>query len=149
MKYYKNIIDDLNKRRAFIELDKIKYNKESLKPEDISRIAYYAHKNDYYLPLSERYGSLYLYFIEMQFYKEALFLYNKEITITDSDEDVIKSLDLSTEAYYDMQVLENIRKIYEDKKAPGYEEIYKDELENSIALEALKSKYPVKKRVRE
>ena len=148
MKYYKNIIDDLNKRRAFIELDKIKYNKESLKPEDISRIAYYAHKNDYYLPLSERYGSLYLYFIEMQFYKEALFLYNN-ITMIDADEDVIASLDLAEEEYTRLDILNKQKELYETKQISVFGDMYKKELQNSIALSKLKENYPVKKRVRE
>lgn len=143
-----SLIDMNNLKRAFNIIDKIKNDGDLMSLEDISNIALYAHKERYYLPLSNKFGSLFLFAIEMNNFEEALFLRNN-ITINDSNEDIIASLDLANAEYERLDVLNKTRELFEEKKMLVFDEMYKKELKNNIALQKLKELYPVKKRVRE
>ena len=143
-----NTIDFNNLKRAFRFLEKIDKDGDLMSLDELSDIALYAHRDKYLLPLSHKFGSLFLFAIEMLDFKAAEFLYNN-ITMIDADEDVIASLDLAEEEYTRLDILNKQKELYETKQISVFGDMYKKELQNSIALSKLKENYPVKKRVRE
>ena len=141
-----SIIDMNNLKRAFEIIDKIKREGDLMSVEDISSIAVYAHRDRYYLPLSDKMGSLFLFAIEMNDFSEALFLMNN-ITISDAEEDIINSLDLAKAEYERLNTLNKTRELYENKNIKAFEDMYNRELLNSEALGKIMEEYPAKKRV--
>ena len=141
----------LKARKAFEIIDLINKRGEELSENEISKlISIYANR-DYYLPISNKEGSLFRFAIEVCEYNAALFLVNKGVSICDEDKDIVKSLTASGEEYQKRNIEDKLDAFMQTINArpencETYKVMYEREAKTLNAFKTLKEMYPIKVR---